>query len=742
MDMMEGSDDPFVKALVPLSAHPRCWDLEAVLAGRSSDLSDGKDPATLNAAELAESFARTHEHRSAAKMLSQRRKLPPLLNERALFTRAAPYGDKDDPLYHSACNRIGTNFSPASSRAAAILFEQFPQDPSGPRRRAIGSPADAIRSTQSTSKPMSPRAALPAIGAGRGDASPIATGKRSSPDVAAGEGGADQADSDTIGAHRGAKTSRQLAPEDESQLIDAILRYHYYVEVGVNEDKHVAPFREQWAANALSLVPAGPPPMVSQEYYDGLVATSLEEMHDEYVTSMKRAVVDYIIRSPIERRRLDLEALEPLLSSPSPVEAARRGVVERALPPTWAVDVDTAREEVAWTLQTLSANALELSMLWHRSGFASQTLVDVSDPGFVDSLPMQISAFQSYQDERIEAVKSQLWTSWAPKSVEVFNLLPPVFINGDADAYYRSIATLQSNQLRDLVARSLDAFTQFFAEHTPVDTIDPQSDTLMWSVPPAFVLELVAEADGTPSFAPSFQECEYSMRGCLDSIVTSVAGLPRVGSNAAGANFALGGRPDSAAAGAPPPPGSGGASVIPTPTLHEEAVVSARKAVMECMAANARAPQLLARLFEPWMWLASEETETRISEFSDLENAPSLDQYRAEIERLKAAAEAVCLLCTDTVRTGVYAIHTSELKDLLILSSESLQQRLLDQARLRSSVTPAGRQATARHAGTEGRLLAEVGAAIVGTPMQPRAPAPGRGCSYATARAPAMGIGY
>ena len=40
-------------------------------------------------------------------------------------------------------------------------------------------------------------------------------------------------------------------------------------------------------------------------------------------------------------------------------------------------------------------------------------------------------------------IKSQLWTSWAPKSVEIFNRLPPIFINGDSDTYYRSVATLQ-----------------------------------------------------------------------------------------------------------------------------------------------------------------------------------------------------------------------------------------------------------------------------------------------------------
>lgn len=31
-----------------------------------------------------------------------------------------------------------------------------------------------------------------------------------------------------------------------------------------------------------------------------------------------------------------------------------------------------------------------------------------------------------------EIVKSGLWTSWAPKSVEIFNRIPPIFINGDS----------------------------------------------------------------------------------------------------------------------------------------------------------------------------------------------------------------------------------------------------------------------------------------------------------------------
>jgi len=60
-------------------------------------------------------------------MVEQRRKLPPMVNDRALFTRAAPFNDKSDPFYHSPSQRIGSNYSPQSVLAASILFEQFPQ---------------------------------------------------------------------------------------------------------------------------------------------------------------------------------------------------------------------------------------------------------------------------------------------------------------------------------------------------------------------------------------------------------------------------------------------------------------------------------------------------------------------------------------------------------------------------------------------------------------------------------------
>ena len=162
-----------------------------------------------------------------------------------------------------------------------------------------------------------------------------------------------------------------------------------------------------------------------------------------------------------------------ILAQPD-IETKRRiDTALRVLPPGWVQRVEKARDNIAWTLQTLSANALELSALWLGQGFHQKLLVDVASNTFKSRLPMEASDFEAHQQECHERVKSTLWTHWLPKSAEIFRLIPPVCINGDAEAYYRSIATLQGNQLRRLVQDSLDAFVKFFESYrgTARDTL-------------------------------------------------------------------------------------------------------------------------------------------------------------------------------------------------------------------------------------------------------------------------------
>ena len=89
----------------------------------------------------------------------------------------------------------------------------------------------------------------------------------------------------------------------------------------------------------------------------------------------------------------------------------------------------------------LGAIALSLLNMTSFAGF--RLLLDVSSAEFQTAQPIEVETFKTWQAECTERGKAGLWTSWLPKCVEVFRRLLPIFINGNSEAYYSSIATLQ-----------------------------------------------------------------------------------------------------------------------------------------------------------------------------------------------------------------------------------------------------------------------------------------------------------
>jgi dynein heavy chain len=281
---------------------------------------------------------------------------------------------------------------------------------------------------------------------------------------------------------------------------------------------------------------------------------------------------------------------------------------------------------------------------------------------------MEVEDFRALQAEQCERAKGLLWTTWVPKSAEVFRRLPPICINGDADAYYRSITTLQSNQLRGLIRDSLSVFTSFFAQHQPVSQIDPQGDTLLWAVSPAFNLDLlVAEEGGRQVIRPGFAEVADMVQGVLDAFITAVEGIPRLGSNVSG-GFTTTAR--------------GKQSTIPCVGLDEEEVVAARRGVLDVIEGSSEAVSKLMALFDDYMYLISVDKGVVVADFCGAEPPPDLEAFEAEIDRYHTAARDVRLMCTNVVRTGLYSVRTGRFKEQLATEAEAIASMLLDQIRV------------------------------------------------------------
>eukprot|EP00854_Cymbomonas_tetramitiformis_P002297 gene2297-3019_t len=601
--------DPFQKPL-PTTDEQLHWKAEDVLGRPHSAMDDNHC--------ISRYFARNKE-RKLAGMIDERQamKLPPMLNELSLFTRASPYGDTADLYYHSPSDKIASHYAKASYMDPEDTSKCF----SSPRKLAETSFAES----------------LTGISKGKFDALSLA-----------------ECEDDLK------KLPGQFEETERTALSDAIMRYFYYIEHGVR-DEEVAPLKEEWPIHVMQLVPPEPPRNVSQDYFENLIRDSMKEMEDDYYFSMKKAIVDYTLCNPFERQRLSMQVLDALIHPPKPQELKRGD-----LPEEWGIAVDQARENIAWTLQTLSPNALELSALWE--AFQHKLLVDVQSPEFKAQEPIEMDAFQQYQTEVCERTKQSLWTVWVPKSAEVFRRTPPLYINGDAEAYYMSIAILQSNQLRTLVQDSMDTYRKFIEQHELSEkamTPDPQEDTLLWSCKPAFWVYLMVTTEGGWTFQPSFRDVEDMCVNVLEQFVSAVSGIPRVGS----------------ASNAPSRRGMH----IPAVGLNEDCVNLVRNKVRAVLQMNAEPPRKLASLYDRFLYLLTMDKDAEMKKFQEEQH--SLEEYAAEIDKYRTAADEITNTSLNEVRTGLYVVHTSNLKEALITSAMDLSTRLIDQVREASQLS-------------------------------------------------------
>lgn len=113
---------------------------------------------------------------------------------------------------------------------------------------------------------------------------------------------------------------------------------------------------------------------MDDETYKNIIHTCMDEVTSEYMAAAKQSIMDYVFKSPMELRRLRLQALKPMLAQKAAAQYGKARVANWDLPEWWHQSFAASREEIAWTLQTLSANALELNELWIMQGFASRYL--------------------------------------------------------------------------------------------------------------------------------------------------------------------------------------------------------------------------------------------------------------------------------------------------------------------------------------------------------------------------------
>ncbi|XP_014014461.1 dynein axonemal heavy chain 3 [Salmo salar] len=316
----------------------------------------------------------------------------------------------------------------------------------------------------------------------------------------------------------------QMWPFETEPTERDLERYVYYISNGVHSPMlaHQPP---QQIKNIMKLLPPGI--QDSSRDMEILKGNLLDEVNKDYGFSLRKSIVDYILRDPSERQRLFISSI------PRPFP---RRVIRGPVP--WVCNYSQAHTWQSQHLFTLNPMMVHLQDLWVNS-FSSLRFVRLGDL-FSANFPLLPTEFEDLIQRQCQITRDDLANRWLPRCVSLFvtykDLWLPLVPQSDhvapvsAQEFFSCVAALMSLQLRSLIIASLQDLLQFFTLHQDGNDFGEVFDEMRFVQPQVLLVKLRVEEPHIV-FLPSLQECwELIHRGFME-IIKSAQKLPRVECN-------------------------------------------------------------------------------------------------------------------------------------------------------------------------------------------------------------------
>ncbi|KAL4617872.1 dynein heavy chain 3, axonemal [Arapaima gigas] len=418
---------------------------------------------------------------------------PPIVHN-ASRTLAAPY--KEQRHHHTPSDSIGNNYSPCARHLKVQHLRHRPRvsPESSPRDRPA--PQSAL-SLLLLRRELSLRSSYPERTPVPCSSPPLSPGKQL-----------------TIIQRQ---EERAKAAEESSEK--DLARYHYYITHGVKSDMLAAQPPQQ-IKNILKLLPD----FGQSENLQKLKSEHLEEVFSDYDFSLRKSIVDYILRDPSERQRLFISSIP----RPFPHRVIRG-------PVPWSGSYRDARDKMVHHLFTVNYIMFHLQDLWF-SSFASLRFVRLEDL-CAANLPLLPEDFEALIQKQCQITRSDLLNIWLPRCASLLithkELWLPLVPRSryvtpvSAQEFFSCVAALMSLQLRSLVIASLQDLLQFFTVHQDGNDFGEKYDVTRFEQPQVLVVKLRVEEPHI-AFQPSLKECWEFIHRAFVEIIRSAEDLPRV----------------------------------------------------------------------------------------------------------------------------------------------------------------------------------------------------------------------
>ncbi|XP_040850987.1 dynein heavy chain 12, axonemal [Ochotona curzoniae] len=264
------------------------------------------------------------------------------------------------------------------------------------------------------------------------------------------------------------------------------------------ESRPIVPIQQEWLDHVLMLIPES---LKEGKEKEQLLEHLINEVSHDFEKSMKRHLVQSVLVKPSVSWLEDEGG--PLPESPVGLDYSN----------PWHSNYVQARSKILANLHIVHPTMKMLLDLGY-STFADTVLLDLT--GIRAKGPIDCESLKNDLSIQARKMEEKLLNTWYPKVINLF--AKKEALDGikpeKLDAFYNCVSTLMSNQLKDLLRRTVEGFVKLF---------DPKDQQRL----PIFKMELMLD-DDKMEFYPTFQDLEDAVLGVVERIADAMQNVQTV----------------------------------------------------------------------------------------------------------------------------------------------------------------------------------------------------------------------
>ncbi|NXK86097.1 DYH7 protein, partial [Formicarius rufipectus] len=387
----------------------------------------------------------------------------------------------------------------------------------------------------------------------------------------------------------------------------------------------VVPIQQQWLNAMLALVPQS---LMEGKDRELLTEDLLGEIVRDYEKSMKRCVLRRVLIKP------DVKGLEGEEEAPLSL-----------LPLSWHKSFIKTKSQILSTLHTLHPTTKSLLDFGYAT-FYSFLIVDFSGSRlhvtFLSRLkgPIDCRSFKTDVSLSCSKAEEKIMSTWYPRVISLFTqkeALDGVKLD-QVDSFYNCVAVLMSNQLKELLGRTVEEFVKLF---------DPEDRSHL----PLFKMDLTLEENNI-EFYPSFQDLEESVLFVVESVGETLQNVQTIRSWLTGGTATLD-------------------AELPSHVI-EWATSSLKKSIKDYLEGP---KEHFESYVERYGWLVDGTAEAQIETFEAEQH--SFDEYTAFIDDFFTLKKEILSL-PETIYFAMICLNCEDLKQGLANCANNCAKMLLD----------------------------------------------------------------